>query len=433
MLERQHEIHNDVGLHARPAAVFTKRAADFEATVTAMKGERTANAKSLLSLLQLDIQPGDAFTLRAEGSDAEAALDALGELIATWSEESAGAASAEDASVAAPASAAVTAASPQGEQPAPDPAPVEPALPGDAARLLGLWGDALAGLTGDRLAEAVRRSEGRTLLAEAVAPAPPLLGDVSNVELVAAMGADLVCLNLYEPGARQPLPGLEALDPAPDTLGGLARLLGRPVGCNLEPDVAAVPEPLRASTANVAALADEAASFVVVTANPGRGVRRADLEAAVRTVRAEAPDLLCIAGKMHAAGADEEVGVDDVDALLDAGAHGVLVPLPGTVPGVGEETARELSRRAHARSALSMGTIGTSQEGADEATIRDLALTAKRVGVDVHHLGDAGLGGIAVPANIYTYSEVVRGVRHTWRRMAHGLRVRWQASEEKDA
>ena len=65
-----------------------------------------------------------------------------------------------------------------------------------------------------------------------------------------------------------------------------------------------------------------------------------------------------------------------------------------------------------------MTAIGTSQEGADTATIRQIALMCKMTGTDVHHLGDAGYGGMALPENIQTYSVAVRGIRHTYHRMA---------------
>ena len=68
-----------------------------------------------------------------------------------------------------------------------------------------------------------------------------------------------------------------------------------------------------------------------------------------------------------------------------------------------------------------MTTVGTSQEGADEQTIREIALQAKMAGTDLHHIGDAGYPGIAVPENIISYSVAIRGRRHTYRRMARSI------------
>ena len=298
-------------------------------------------------------------------------------------------------------------------------------------RILDRFGADLADLRGDDLVAAIRAAEGRTILAEVVAAAPPLLAGTSNAELVSAFGADLVCLNLVDPteADRVLMPGLEALDPPPVGFAGLSRLLGRPVGLNLEPDVDTVPEPVRASGSRARAAAEAGAAFVVVTANPGRRVTVRELAAAVATVREAAPGLVCLAGKMHQAGAEEPLGPDLASALVDAGAHGVLVPLPGTVPGLSEDIAAAMVRAVRGRGGLAVGTIGTSQEGADRDTLRSLALMAKRIGVDVHHIGDAGYTGIAHPENVYAYAVAVRGVRHTWNRMARNVRANWKGGK----
>ena len=65
-----------------------------------------------------------------------------------------------------------------------------------------------------------------------------------------------------------------------------------------------------------------------------------------------------------------------------------------------------------------MTAIGTSQEGADVDTIRRIALMCKMAGADVHHIGDTGVPGMALPQNILAYSVAVRGERHTYHRMA---------------
>ena len=112
---------------------------------------------------------------------------------------------------------------------------------------------------------------------------------------------------------------------------------------------------------------------------------------------------------------------NDVDAFIDAGADILLLPAPGTVPGITMEYAHKLIARAHAKGALAMTTIGTSQEGADEATIREIALMCKMAGADIHHIGDSGYMGMAIPDNLTAYSIAIRGKRHTYRRMAMSL------------
>ena len=75
----------------------------------------------------------------------------------------------------------------------------------------------------------------------------------------------------------------------------------------------------------------------------------------------------------------------------------------------------------HSLGCLAMTAIGTSQEGADVDTIRRIALECKMTGADIHHLGDSGYTGIAAPENITAYSIVIKGVRHTYRRMAASI------------
>ncbi|MDQ8705721.1 hypothetical protein RCO28_24965 [Streptomyces sp. LHD-70] len=65
-----------------------------------------------------------------------------------------------------------------------------------------------------------------------------------------------------------------------------------------------------------------------------------------------------------------------------------------------------------------MGAIGTSQEGAHQNVVPQLALNAKEVGVDAHHFGDSFIPGMCDPELLYAYSVAIRGRRHTWNRMA---------------
>ena len=63
----------------------------------------------------------------------------------------------------------------------------------------------------------------------------------------------------------------------------------------------------------------------------------------------------------------------------------------------------------------------TSQEGADVATIRQIALMCKMAGADIHHIGDTGVPGMALPQNIMAYSIAIRGERHTYHKMAQSV------------
>ena len=110
-----------------------------------------------------------------------------------------------------------------------------------------------------------------------------------------------------------------------------------------------------------------------------------------------------------------------VKAFAEAGADVILMPAPGTVPGITTEYIRKLVSCAHGLGRLTLTAVGTSQEGADTATIREVALMCKMTGTDLHHLGDSGYVGMALPENILEYSKVIRGVRHTYHRMASSI------------
>ncbi|MCS7010362.1 MAG: HPr family phosphocarrier protein [Anaerolineales bacterium] len=74
-------IQHKVGLHARPASLFVREAAKFQSNIMVFHDGKEANAKSILSVLALGVNQGAQITLRAEGPDAEMALQALQALI----------------------------------------------------------------------------------------------------------------------------------------------------------------------------------------------------------------------------------------------------------------------------------------------------------------------------------------------------------------
>jgi phosphocarrier protein HPr len=80
--ERTAVVASKVGLHARPAAVFVKAAADQPVLVTIRKPDGApVNAASILSIMTLGVSHGDEVVLAAEGEGADAALDALTALL----------------------------------------------------------------------------------------------------------------------------------------------------------------------------------------------------------------------------------------------------------------------------------------------------------------------------------------------------------------
>lgn len=82
MIERAVPIVNALGLHARPAAEFVKTAGRFKASVRVRKDELEVNGKSIMGMMMLAAECGSRLTIRVEGEDAEAVIEALAALIA---------------------------------------------------------------------------------------------------------------------------------------------------------------------------------------------------------------------------------------------------------------------------------------------------------------------------------------------------------------
>lgn len=82
MPERTVQIVNRNGLHARPAAEIVKVAARYRSDITVARDDLEVNGKSIMGVMMLAAECGATISLRAEGPDAEEALDALATLIA---------------------------------------------------------------------------------------------------------------------------------------------------------------------------------------------------------------------------------------------------------------------------------------------------------------------------------------------------------------
>ena len=81
MPERTVQIVNQNGLHARPAAEIVKLAAKFQSEITIVKDDLDVNGKSIMGVMMLAAEHGSMITFRAEGTDADQALDALETLV----------------------------------------------------------------------------------------------------------------------------------------------------------------------------------------------------------------------------------------------------------------------------------------------------------------------------------------------------------------
>ena len=293
-------------------------------------------------------------------------------------------------------------------------------------RLLNCTTSEMLSMNKDELKQSILASEGRTIMTETVVACPPLLGDLTNAELAVSFGSDMVLLNVFDCDH----PHINGLPETDEPVKLLKKLVGRPVGCNLEPidENAKMMENRleishgRHATKETFIKAKELGfDFICLTGNPGTGVSNASIENAIKLAKEYFGGMI-IAGKMHSSGIDEAlVDLDSIGRFIDAGADIILMPAVYTVPGLSEEEVRDACKLIKSKGALSLSSIGTSQEGSDEGTIREIALVNKRCGIDIQHIGDAGWCGIALPENIMALSIAIRGKRWTYHKIASSV------------
>ena len=273
-------------------------------------------------------------------------------------------------------------------------------------------------MTAPELKQSIKASEGRVILSENVAFKESYIGDVTNAEIARSFGADLILLN----GIDIFQPFVAGLDAKEDFVKELHRLVGRPIGINLEPvdsqaqmagERLIINEGRQASLATIQRAEELGVDFICLTGNPGTGVTNQAIIDTIRVVKENFSGLL-IAGKMHASGVDEPVAdLEAIAQFIEAGVDIVLAPAVGSVPGFDEQDLKQIVRLAHQRGALVMSAIGTSQESADEDIVKQMAIRNKICGVDIQHIGDSGYGCLAPVENIFAMSKALRGQRHT--------------------
>jgi hypothetical protein len=286
----------------------------------------------------------------------------------------------------------------------------------------------------NRILESIAASEGRVVVTEIIGAFQPLLFNLSNAELACAFGSDILLLNFFD--VFNPVfNGIPKVEKE-DIIREIKRLTGRIVGINLEPidtsqetigEINEISAGRKATVETAAKAYEMGADLILLTGNPGTGVSNKEIISTLNEIHNELGDkLILAAGKMHAAGSLKEAGENiitksDIVEFINSGADIILLPAPGTVPGITTEYIKELVSFVHIHGKLALTAIGTSQEGADSQTIKQIALMCKMAGTDLHHLGDAGYAGIAAPENIMDYSIAIKGKRHTYTRMARSV------------
>ena len=295
-------------------------------------------------------------------------------------------------------------------------------------RLLSSTTSELLNYNKEELLQSIKLSEGRTIVSEIIGK-ESLFRDLSNAEVATAFGADILLLNLFD--LNQPEFKNIKNGSAAEIVKKIKKLCGRPLGINLEPlsqentsdNFTELSSGRRASLENIEKAVEAGFNIITFTGNPSVGVSNQAIIEAVKIADQNFGDQIIItAGKMHMAGIDEDyLAAKYIDSLISAGADIILLPAPGTIPGIDLNSLKEIIKLIHNRGKLALTAIGTSQESADQETIREIALMSKMAGADIQHIGDAAYGGIALPENILSLSKTIRGKRHSYRRMAFSI------------
>ncbi|SJZ56017.1 hypothetical protein SAMN02745116_00730 [Pilibacter termitis] len=266
------------------------------------------------------------------------------------------------------------------------------------------------------LKQAIKASEGRVILAEVAAETPSLFPEVTSGELATAFGADLILLKGFDvsTGKIASLPEVQGKSPVET----LRELTGVAVGINLEITDDGI-DSKRATASSIQQALAMKPDFLALTGYQKPEVTAQRILKEIQEVRKQYAGFLFVNPVIaHAS----QLNKEDLLAYAKAGADLIVLPAPATVPGVSEALLAEVAISLQKAGALVSATISTSQEGSDTDTIRSIALSAKRAGVDVYGLGDAGVAGMATPEAIQTLSIAVRGKRHTYVRMARSAR-----------
>ncbi len=293
------------------------------------------------------------------------------------------------------------------------------------------------------LIQTIRQSEGRSFMAESLISKRPLVEFVSDPEVLASFGVDLITLNTFdviepfiygldEPVLNPSLPKVESIlkgqlqlletsKQKRDCIRRIKEYTGRFIGTNLEPVGEGVdyPEGMKATKDNFKRALDLGFDYIVLTGNPFTKVSIDSIvESTAELVDIAKDKMMIVSGKMHGAGVGNTDSLKTVEKIAKAGADVIMFGAPGTLPGYSFEIVKELIDEAKKFNLLTKTAIGTAQEGAPTDTIKEIALMSKMAGADIMHTGDAGLGGMTNPMNVMAISLVIRGELHTYRRMS---------------
>ncbi|WP_458461778.1 DUF7916 family protein, partial [Paenibacillus sp.] len=202
-------------------------------------------------------------------------------------------------------------------------------------RLISANASEILAMNAEELKLSIRASEGRVIMSENIVTREPFIGDITNAEIARAFGADMILLNLVDVFS----PEIAGLDQEEGSfVEALHRLVGRPIGVNLEPvddsanmaeERLTIPKGRQANLDTIQEIEKLGLDFVCLTGNPGTGVTNEQIQKTIQLTKEHFSGLV-IAGKMHGAGVNEPVvEAEVVKDFIEAGADIILVPAVG--------------------------------------------------------------------------------------------------------
>ncbi|MCL2006993.1 MAG: hypothetical protein FWG77_02810 [Treponema sp.] len=319
-----------------------------------------------------------------------------------------------------------------------------------ATRLINAKRTDIQKMSASDLKKSIWDSEGRVILSQNYVGMVPLSMGTTNPELAQAMGADMVFFNGYSANEDAEHPGLiisgltaEGFSREQYRIPQMRKLIDVPIGvyleCGQESDKSnflsfLVREDRIASPKNLQKLLDEKVDFVVLGGNPGTGTKYdAILNATKEAKKVLGDNMVIFSGKWEDGSKEPVIGdpmrsqdfyKELISSLIDAGADVICMPMPGSRWGINVDCIRDLVTFVHTykQGTLVMTFLDGTVEGSDVDTIRQCSLWSKLTGADIHSIGDAGLGGMSIPENIYQMAITIKGRAKTWERMSASRR-----------
>ena len=315
-------------------------------------------------------------------------------------------------------------------------------------RLLTATPSEILQMSASELLESIRISEGRTLIVAARTRAANMIDFVSNAEVVAGFGADIINMDTFD--VTNPyMPGWPSKDPSEDKeiyeyvqvpLGKgygvkeIEETIGRPLGILMLVTEETDRADLERTYGNIVATPERikhAADLGVKIIGIGGWCSHETVLKLFRETKAIVGDSVILQfDRPHGPGilnsdkkfielVTEQQAVD----FVEAGADIIGLPAPGAFPGWTVEKCKRYVDLIHEKGGLVCLGVHTSQEGAMVQTLEQIALYSKMAGADIHALGDSGNNEqIIDPLNILHFSIAIKGRRHTFRRMTMSIK-----------